>query len=264
MNKRILITGAGSGFGEGAALGLAKKGHQVIATAQIWPQVTKLRQKAQDLGIKNLHVEKLDILDVYDVENALQWNIDTLVNNAAIGYAGPIAEIPLELVQHNFETNVFATLNLTQKFIRKFVDEKRVAKIVFTSSIAGLRTASIIGPYCATKHALESIAESLYHDLKPYNIQVQTINPGAFRTGFNDTMTQTMFHWLDEGHNFTKKSVMEKQFKYFLDDQMDPQEMIDAMIEIIPADGGKFRNVVPKKLEEYIKQVQADAWEIKL
>ena len=50
--KRILITGAGSGFGEGAAIGMAKAGHDVVAGVEIWPQVTSLRQKAEQLGLK--------------------------------------------------------------------------------------------------------------------------------------------------------------------------------------------------------------------
>ncbi len=124
MKKRILITGAGSGFGEGTAIGLAKNGHDVIAGVHIWPQLTKIRKEAKSLGLKNLRVEKLDILDAYDVANALNWDIDILVNNAAIGYAGPICEIPLELIGLTFETNVFGSLNLAQKFIRKFVEKK--------------------------------------------------------------------------------------------------------------------------------------------
>ena len=58
MAKTILITGAGSGFGEGAAIGMAQNGHDVIATVQISPQVTPLRQKAKDLGLTNMRVEK--------------------------------------------------------------------------------------------------------------------------------------------------------------------------------------------------------------
>ncbi|MEI9923494.1 MAG: hypothetical protein WDN50_08165 [Bradyrhizobium sp.] len=63
MTRKILITGAGSGLGEGAAIGLARKGHDIIATAQNWPQVTALRTKADDLELQNLRIEKLDLLD---------------------------------------------------------------------------------------------------------------------------------------------------------------------------------------------------------
>jgi NAD(P)-dependent dehydrogenase (short-subunit alcohol dehydrogenase family) len=54
MSKTILITGAGSGFGVGAAIGMAKNGHNVIATVQVSPQATPLREKAKALGLKNL------------------------------------------------------------------------------------------------------------------------------------------------------------------------------------------------------------------
>jgi NAD(P)-dependent dehydrogenase (short-subunit alcohol dehydrogenase family) len=135
--KRILITGAGSGFGEGAAIGLAQNGHDVIAGAQIWPQVTSLRQKVKSLGLNNLRVEKLDLLHPYDVDHALKWDIDILFSNAGIGENGPVCEIPVDLVRRTFEINVFAPLELAQKFIRKWVDQKRPGKVVFTSSVAG-------------------------------------------------------------------------------------------------------------------------------
>jgi NAD(P)-dependent dehydrogenase (short-subunit alcohol dehydrogenase family) len=264
MKKRILITGAGSGFGEGVALGLAQKGHKVIAGVHIWPQATRLREQAESLGLKTLHVEKLDILDPYDVDHALEWDIDILVNNAAISYTGPVAEIPLELVSTVFDTNIFAGLNLAQKFIRKFVDEKRAGKIVFISSVAGLSSTEGLGAYSASKHAVESIAETLQQELKPYNIQIQTINPGPFRTGFNDTMAETASYWLDDKINFNKKAKVEKMLKSHFAKQYDPQDAIAEMIAIIPATTGKFRNVIPKELEDKIKKRQADAWKNKI
>jgi len=131
MSKTILITGAGSGFGEAAAIGLAKKGHTIIATAQISPQVAALRNKVAALDLnKKLRVEKLDLLDPFDMANALKWDIDVLWNNAGIGESGPVSEIPLELVRRNYEVNVFKPLELTQGFIRKWVDAKKKAKIV--------------------------------------------------------------------------------------------------------------------------------------
>jgi NADP-dependent 3-hydroxy acid dehydrogenase YdfG len=82
MGRKILITGAGSGLGEGTAIGLARNGHDVIAAAQTWPQVTALRLKAKALALPTLRVEKLDLLDPYDVARACKWDFDILVNNA--------------------------------------------------------------------------------------------------------------------------------------------------------------------------------------
>jgi NAD(P)-dependent dehydrogenase (short-subunit alcohol dehydrogenase family) len=263
MSKRILITGAGSGFGEGAAIGLAQAGHDVIATTQIYPQATALRNKAADLGLDNLRVQKLDVLDPYDVEAALKFDIDLLFSNAGIGEAGPVSEIPVELLRRNFETNVFAPLSLVQKFVRKWIDDGRPGKVVFTSSMGGLFTPAGFGPYVSTKHALEALAEALEGELRPFNIKVQTVNPGAYLTGFNETMTETAFRWLDDSRNFNKRADVQAGFDALIGvpaGRLDPQEMIDAMIEVASNDSGKYRNVVPKAVEEMLKESQAAAW----
>jgi NAD(P)-dependent dehydrogenase (short-subunit alcohol dehydrogenase family) len=262
-SKRILITGAGSGFGEGAAIGLAQAGHEVIATTQISPQVTALRAKAADMGLSNLRVEKLDIHDPYDVAAAVKFDIDVLFSNAGIGEAGPVSEIPVDLLRRNFETNVFAPLSLAQKFIRRWVDEDRPGKIVFTSSMGGLFTPAGFGPYVSTKHALEAIAEALEGELHPYGIKVQTVNPGAYLTGFNETMAETAFKWLDDDRNFNKRADVQAGFDALIgvpEGRLDPQEMIDAMIEVASSDNGRFRNVVPPAVEQMLKDSQAAAW----
>ena len=193
MPKTILITGAGSGFGESAAIGMAKNGHTVIATVQVSPQVTPLREKAKAMGLSNLRVERLDLTDPYDIAQAQTFDVDVLWNNAGMGEAGPVFEIPVELVRHNYEVNVFLPLQLTQRFVRKWIDAKQKAKIVFTSSMGGLFTPANWGVYVSTKHALESVAEALKQELEPYAIKVQTINPGAFYTGYNETMVDAPF-----------------------------------------------------------------------
>lgn len=264
--KKILITGAGSGLGEGTAIGLAKLGHEVIAGVQISPQVTALRKKVEELGLeKNLRVERLDILDHYDVANALTWDIDILFSNAGIGEAGPVFEIPVDLVRRNFETNVFAPLSLAQQFVAKWIKAEKKGKVVFTSSMGGLFTPDGYGIYVSTKHALEAVAEALSSELKKYNIQVQTINPGAYLTGYNETMADNPFRWLDDSRNFTKRAEMRATFDSLLgtpQGRLDPEEMIGAMIKIVPSDKGKFRNVVPKFVEDMLKEHQLKAWDV--
>jgi len=265
--KRILITGAGSGFGELAAIGLARAGHDVIAGVQIWPQATALRRKVETLGLKTLRVEKLDILDSYDIHNALKWDIDILVNNAAIGISGPMSEIPLELLRRSFETNFFAPLELTQGFVRKFVNEKRPGKIVFTSSIGGLMAVPFGGPYATTKHALEALAGSMKAELAPFGVRVQVINPGGYLTGFNETEAESSSHWMDDRENYIKRDVVKNFFDQILspdDNRMDPQLMADAMVSIIPEDTGLFRNVVPKATEELARKIQSELWDARI
>lgn len=263
MSKTILITGAGSGFGEAAAIGLARNGHNVIATVQCSPQVTPLREKAAKEGLDTLRVEKLDLLDPYDVARAQSWDIDILWNNAGMGEGGPVFEIPLDLVRRNFEVNVFHPLALTQSFVRKWIDRKVPGKIVFTSSMSGLFSPVNWGVYAATKHALEAIAEAMQQELAGHGIKVQTINPGAFYTGFNETMADTPFRWLDDAKNVTRRADLRAQFDEALASpfgHLDAQEMIDRMIEIVPADTGAFRNVVPPAVEDMLKAQQLAAW----
>lgn len=267
MTKTILITGAGSGFAEAAAIGMARAGHNIIATAQISPQVAALREKAAKLGLDNLRVEKLDLTDPYDMAFIQKFDVDVLWNNAGYGESGPVSEIPLDLVRKNYEINVFKPLELTQAFIRKWIDQGKPAKIVFTSSMGGLFTPAGWGTYVSTKHALESISEAIAQEVAPFGIKVQTINPGAYYTGFNETMADTAFRWLDADKNFTNPADLRATFDALLASpmgHMDAQEQIDRMIAIVPADTGKVRNVSPKAVEDMLKQAQAAAWEAEI
>ena len=241
-NKTILITGAGSGLGRGAALGLAKQGFNVIAGVEIWPQYSNLKKEVENLNL-NMEIVKLDITNKEEREKVVNDYgnyVDILVNNAAIGETGPIAEVPVDNFRKNMEVNVFSTLELTQLFIKKFIPKKR-GKIIFISSIAGIKTFPFFGPYCSTKFALEAVSSSLYEELKPYGIKVSTINPGPYRTGFNDRMFDTKDIWYSNKKNFTNKEDF-KPMQQFLDNgQYDPQEMIDFMIKHIPLENHNYR-----------------------
>jgi NAD(P)-dependent dehydrogenase (short-subunit alcohol dehydrogenase family) len=99
MPKSILITGAGSGFGEGAALQLAAKGHSVIAGVHIAPQKTELLAKTQAQGV-DLDVIVLDITNEAQRQMAFRYEVDVLINNADVIEGGPAAEIPIRQNHH--------------------------------------------------------------------------------------------------------------------------------------------------------------------
>jgi short-subunit dehydrogenase len=264
MSKTILITGAGSGFGRGVALGLAERGHDVIATVENWPQVSQLRADAEAAGV-SLTVDKLDYLDPYDLKTIAKRyaaRTDILCLNAATGETGPLAEVPVDRVRRVFEVNVFRTLEAAQRFATVFI-QRGHGKIVFTSSIAGFITFPYLGPYVASKHALEGIVQSLQDELKETGVQVATINPGPFRTGFNDRMYDTLDQWYDPATHLTPEQPIRDVQQLFAGDdlQLDPAGMIDFMIETIPADAHKFRNVYPEGAIDDVKTYQSSLWE---
>jgi NAD(P)-dependent dehydrogenase (short-subunit alcohol dehydrogenase family) len=262
--KSVLITGAGSGLGRGTAIGLAQAGHRVFATTHIWPQASDLQREAADLGLaERLLVDKLDVLDERDVESALRWPFDTFVSNAAIGEGGPISEIPVDLVRRTFETNVFSNLAIAQHVIRKFLESQTKGRIVFVSSMGGMLTAYGLGAYCASKHALEGIAATMRDELSGTGVTVQTINPGAYDTGFNDRMGDTTYHWHDDAVHLTKERDIRANFAAIMKGQFDSKEMIARMVEVIGADDGLYRNVWPPSTESLIKQVQERAWTLR-
>ncbi len=130
--------------------------------------------------------------------------------------------------------------------------------------MGGLFTPANWGVYVSTKHALNRWPRRCSRNWRPYGIKVQTINPGAFYTGYNETMADTPFRWLDDAKNVTKRADLRKAFELssvHLTAISMPQEMIDRMIEIVPADAGKFRNVVPKATEDMLKAHQLAAWD---
>lgn len=254
MGKTVLVTGAASGFGRGVAWGLAARGHAVIAGCQIWPQVWELRNTAKAEGL-DVRVIKLDVLNEIDRKHALGIEVDVLFNNAGIMESGPMVEIPMPVFRSVFETNVFAALELAQGFARAMV-KRGSGRIVWTSSVAGLVKVPFDGAYAASKHAVEGICSAMHEELKPYGVEVVTVNPGAFRTGFNDTGMESMDQWWGQGERVVEHWPVRE-----LNRQHDPAEMIAAIIEVIEAGKPRYRTVRPASAEELVRKEQQEAWE---
>lgn len=264
MKKTILITGAGSGLGEGVAFGLAKEGHEVIATVENWPQKTHLINKAKVENV-DITIEKMDYTNADDINTIVEKygeKVDIINLNAATGETGPVAEIPVNRIRRVFEVNVFQTIEIAQRFAKIFVAKKK-GKIIFTSSIAGFFTFEFLGPYVASKHALEGLVQTLQLELKDTGVSVATINPGPFSTGFNHRMYDTVSQWFDPSVHFTDPAAIEKVREAFVngDIEFEPQGMIDFMIKIIPAEQHKFRNVYPNEVLKDVNDYQETLWE---
>jgi hypothetical protein len=88
---------------------------------------------------------------------------------------------------------------------------------------------------------------------------VQTINPGAYDTGFNDRMADSTYKWLDDEVNFEYDADVRANFARIMKGQLDPQDMIEAMVSVIGSDDGNYRNW-PPSIEDFVKQVQEAEW----
>lgn len=253
--KKILVTGAGSGFGQLYTIELAKRGYDVYAGVEITSQITLLQNilKKQNLSA---HVFKLDICSEIDQNYAITLDIDILVNNAGIGEAGSLADMPNQVLKNQFEVNFFSTLNLTQKFLKGFA-QKGSGRVVFISSIGGVVALEKYGAYCASKHALEAAAQSLKHELAPLGISIATINPGPYLTGFNDRMTEASNAWYNPEH-----SIVNHDNPTFSQDQYPEDQDVGQMVDVIVDSQSKFRNMFPLEINETFKEMQASVWDM--
>lgn len=226
----------------------------MIAAAETWPQVRSLRADARDAGV-TLNVIKLNLLDSLDIEHAGSFDVDVLVLNAGIMESGAMVDIPLQRVRESFDINVFGHLQLVQAIVPKMIVRKS-GKIVWTSSMGGILVVPFLGTYCATKHAIEAIAGSMKAELEQFGIKIATINPGVFGTGFNDTGAESYVQWYDSDTAL----VPMPDFGPSLAEQFDPQEMIDAMVKVIPADDHLYRTMRPMETIDAAKQWQQTEW----
>ncbi|MGG7177597.1 SDR family NAD(P)-dependent oxidoreductase [Clostridium paraputrificum] len=216
--KNILITGCGSGLGRDAAIALANRGHFVYATTHTKEQADELNRlnKKWCLPIFSF---KLDITSKIDILEIDSLRLDVLINNASIGDSGFVGEIDVDRYREVFETNVFSSIELTQRVLKAMISNKG-GRIIFISSLAGVSSIPFLSPYCASKSALEMIGTCLNKEikkLKGLNIPVILIEPGAYATGFNQKNLSKQFNQLNVNSYFKNhlNKLKFKQFSYF-------------------------------------------------
>jgi NAD(P)-dependent dehydrogenase (short-subunit alcohol dehydrogenase family) len=245
MPKTVLITGAGTGFGRMAASLLASRGHKVIAGVLNDEQKAEL-SKAEP----KLNVVKLDITNAKDVASIDGYDFDVFIANAAIGQTGPLSLIPLERLRRIFEVNVFSTFAVTQRVAQKMRKE-RAGRIIIVSSIGGVRAGVGSGPYTMTKHAIQAFGTALRAELKMFGVDVCTINPGPYATGFNDRMANDPGPWFDRKAAAPEDvAVMDQLVQRITVGQLDPVDVAKRYVELVEADKTELVNFVPPDIVE--------------
>jgi NAD(P)-dependent dehydrogenase (short-subunit alcohol dehydrogenase family) len=179
---RVLITGCSTGFGRETAIELARRGHEVVATA-------RRPETLADLDVALRLALDVDSDDSVAAAVAQAGELDALVNNAGWSVHGPIEKVPLQEVRRMFETNFLGAARMIQA-IAPQLRARRRGVIVNVSSMAGRVAAPLMGFYSASKFALEALSEALHFELGHFGIRVVVIEPGFIKSSFRENASR--------------------------------------------------------------------------
>jgi NAD(P)-dependent dehydrogenase (short-subunit alcohol dehydrogenase family) len=180
----VVVTGASTGIGAACALDYARRGMRVFAGVRDPQAGEALASK----GGSSLIPITLDVTDELSIARSVEVvqrvvgnaGLGGLVNNAGIAIASPLEVIPLAQLRKQLEVNVIGQIAVTQAFLPLL--RRGRGRIVNMGSIAGRSTIPLLGPYSASKYALEALTDALRMELQPWGIQVSIIEPGAIAT----------------------------------------------------------------------------------
>lgn len=183
MPKTVLVTGASSGIGKATAEYFAGQGWNVAATMR-----SPENEQALD-KLPNVRLYALDVTQNDTIEKAIDdvvrdfGKIDALVNNAGFGVDGVFEAMNDDVIQRQFDTNVFGLMRVTRAAIRHMRNNGG-GTIVQIASMGGRLAFPLYSIYHGTKWAVEGFSEALHYELKPFNIKVRLVEPGAIKTEF--------------------------------------------------------------------------------
>jgi NAD(P)-dependent dehydrogenase (short-subunit alcohol dehydrogenase family) len=186
----VAITGASSGIGLALALRLAARGAKLVLGARREDRLREAAERCRALGAPEAIAWRTDVTVPRDLEllcgAAVEQlgRLDVLVNNAGRGHVEPLAELPLERLREQMETNFFSAFHGARAAL-PIMRAQGSGHIIFVTSVLQKRGVPYMAPYCAAKAATGSLAESLRLELRGSGIAVTTIVPGSTATEFN-------------------------------------------------------------------------------
>jgi NAD(P)-dependent dehydrogenase (short-subunit alcohol dehydrogenase family) len=251
MSKNVLITGAGSGFGELATRSLLSSGHTVVATmrdaeSRNRPAAESLKQAASETP-GTLHVLELDVTDESSVLTAvrhaeeLTGGLDVVVNNAGVGGGGHMEGFTAEQFHSMFDINVYGVQRVTRAALPAMRKRGR-GLILNVSSCLGRVILPFCGPYVASKFALEGMSEGYRYELAGTGVEVSIVQPGGFGTSFMDRMAAP--HDTERVAEYGELADLPEQMwsgfaeRLHAEDAPDPQLVADAILELVEMPDG--------------------------
>ena len=197
MSAVVLITGASTGFGRDAAERLARRGHQVFATMRdIKGRNAEHREALERLAAREeirLQVLELDVTDEESVQNAVRGalhaagHLDVVINNAGVAGIGVTEAFTPEQFQQMFDINVVGVVRVNRAVLPS-MRQRRSGLLIHVSSGAGRVAVPAMAAYCASKFALEALADAYRFELLPFGIDSVLVEPGIYRTPIFDRL----------------------------------------------------------------------------
>ena len=187
----MAITGASSGIGEAAAVAFASQGAQVFVAARREGRLEALAQRCRDAG-GAAHVTRLDVRDHQAVH---RWasdiealgGCDIAIANAGVMWLGPLLDMPVEEIEHQYAVNVHGLINTLQAFGQGM--RRRGSGILMpVSSVLAVASVAHYGAYCGTKHAVRAMVACLRQELSGSGVDVVHVLPGATESEIHSHM----------------------------------------------------------------------------
>ena len=190
QQKNILVTGASSGIGLNITETLAKQGYFVFAGARKSSDIEALNK------LHNVQAIRLDVTIQSEIDAAVDTvkqsgkPLHGLVNNAGVAVFGPLIEISEQDILFQSNVNVMGPYRMAKAFAPLLIESKgRIANI---SSISGLFSSAMFGPYSMTKFSVEAFSEALAQEMKKFDVKVSVIEPGNFNSSIMKNMQKRL------------------------------------------------------------------------
>ncbi len=185
--KTVVITGASSGFGEGAVRAFADRGYRVWGTMRDTTGRKAGKKLALQAHAPSVSIIEMDVTNDASVADGFatilaEGRVDILINNAGIMYIGLTEAFSIAQAREQMETNYFGAVRAMQAVLPS-MRAAGSGLIINTSSLVGRISPPFFGSYTATKHALEGYSQALRYEVSPFGVDIAIVEPGPFGTG---------------------------------------------------------------------------------